>query len=65
MKKLKIDHCALGWDLRPCCGYSDGKIMPGKSVDLRLNGEYYKHDPDNLDAWPIDPDTGKKLPIRN
>jgi hypothetical protein len=59
----RIDHCALGWGLHPQCGYSNGTILFNKKADLLLNGEYYKHDPENYDAWPIDPETGEKLPV--
>jgi len=57
-----IDHCALGYGFQPQCGYSDGTILFSKRADLLLNRDYYKHDPDNLAAWPIDPATGEKLP---
>ena len=59
-----ITHCAMGWDGKPCCGYSDGTILVNKGADLILNDEYYKHDPLNDWAWPIDPKTGKKLPVK-
>lgn len=66
VKRLKkpsvVTHCALGWSLRPQSGYSDGTIIFSKKADLFVNRRFYKHDPDNLDAWPIDPETGEKLP---
>jgi hypothetical protein len=58
------DHCALGWGRLPQVGYSDGTIIYSKKADMVVNREFYLHDPENLNAWPIDPKTGERLPIK-
>jgi len=63
-EKAVITHCTMGWDAYPCCGYSDGSVYPSKKTDMTLNKDYYKHDPSNLWAWPVDPSTGEKLGIK-
>lgn len=59
---VKIDHCALGWSFYPQCGYSDGTVLPTKAADLVINARYYLHAPKDMNAWPVDPDTGQRLP---
>ena len=61
---MKIDHCAMGWGLYPQCGYSDGTVIFSKSADMTINRDYYRHDPENLHAWPVDPVTGNPIPQR-
>ena len=58
-----IISCALGWSGYLQCKYEDGKILCSKKTDLLLNEQYYRHAPNDLNAWPIDPATGEKLPM--
>ncbi len=48
----------LGWDMKPALQFSDGKIYP-RSIEKDWYSEYY---PDGVE-WPVDPDTGEKIPM--
>ncbi len=57
VKKEKPVSVTLGWDCLPTLQFSDGKIYP-KIIELMMYSDYYP----NGVRWPIDPDTGEKMP---
>jgi len=59
MKESNIVGVSINWAAQPTLLFSDGTILP-KKAEMILYGEYY---PNGKDSWPVDPDTGKKLPI--
>ena len=52
----------MGWDGYPTTTDETGKILFSKKAELILNSEYYPKG--ELDEFPVDPKTGKKLEIQ-
>jgi hypothetical protein len=57
-----MKQVTLGWDGLPTIVNEDGTIYPRKA-ELIFHAKYY---PDyEKEKWPIDPETGEKLPIES
>lgn len=57
MKKV-----TLGWDGEPTILNDDGTVFP-RSAELIFNAKYYPNWPEQM--WPVDPETGEKLPMED
>ena len=58
LMKEKPVSVTLGWDMKPALKFSDGKIYPRK-----IEKEWYSNYYPNGALWPIDPNTGGKIPL--
>jgi len=53
-------YVTMGWDLKPTTTDIDGYVFPRKA-EMMINSKYYPKG--EVGEYPIDPQTGKKLPI--
>lgn len=53
-------YVTLDWMGRPITTNGDGYILP-RDAEVIINSKYYPTG--TLGEWPVDPETGKKLPI--
>jgi hypothetical protein len=54
-------YVTMGFDFEPTTTKGDGYILPRKA-EMILNAKYYPTG--TVGEWPIDPETGEKLPIK-
>jgi hypothetical protein len=59
-KKSDQKYVTLGWDLKPTI-VVDGKYVYPRRAELIFHEKYYPEGEKTV--WPIDPETGEKLPI--
>lgn len=53
-------YTTTDWGGNPITTNGDGYILP-RDAEMIINGKYYPTG--ELGEWPVDPETGKKLPI--
>lgn len=53
-------YATTDWRGNPITTNGDGYILP-RDAEMIINREYYPTG--ELGEWPVDPETGKKLPI--
>ena len=55
-------YCTLYWDGKPGICTRKGMGWPRKA-EMIFYGDYYKGQEDSPNPWPVDPETGEKLPM--
>jgi hypothetical protein len=50
----------IGWDGWPTIELEGGYVLPRKA-ELSMHGKHYPNWPE--ERWPVDPETGERLPI--
>lgn len=57
---MKGPFVTLGWDMNPTIQI-DGKYVLPRRAEMIINSKYYPNG--KVGEWPIDPNTGNKLPM--